>query len=76
MARFVLNRLTSSRACGQPGAAPWPRGGRSYTGLYHFAILLPTRAALGRWLRHRFELGLPMPGQGDDRRNAGRRVSR
>lgn len=48
-----------------PGAQAWPRGGRSYTGLYHFAILLPTRADLGRWLRHWFELGLPMPGQGD-----------
>ena len=34
----------------QPGARPWPRGGRSYTGLYHFAILVPTRADLGRWL--------------------------
>jgi len=41
------------------GAAPWPRGGRSYTGLYHFAILLPTQAALGAWLRHWRELGLP-----------------
>jgi catechol 2,3-dioxygenase len=49
----------------QPGAAPWPRGGRSYTGLYHFAILLPTRADLGRWLKHWFELGMPLPGQGD-----------
>lgn len=49
------------------GAAPWPRGGRSYTGLYHFAILLPTQAALGAWLRHWLELGLPVPGQGDHR---------
>jgi len=49
----------------QPGAQEWPRGGRSYTGLYHVAILLPTRADLGRWLRHWLELGLPMPGQGD-----------
>jgi catechol 2,3-dioxygenase len=47
------------------GAAAWPRGGRSYTGLYHFAILLPTQAALGAWLRHWLELGLPVPGQGD-----------
>lgn len=50
---------------GQPGAAEWPRGGRSYAGLYHFAILMPTRADLGRWLRHWLELGLPLPGQGD-----------
>jgi catechol 2,3-dioxygenase len=47
------------------GARPWPRDGRSYTGLYHFAILVPTRADLGRWLRHWLELGFPLPGQGD-----------
>jgi catechol 2,3-dioxygenase len=49
----------------QPGATPWPRDRQSYTGLYHFAILLPTRADLGRWLRHWLELGFPLPGQGD-----------
>lgn len=49
----------------QRGAAPWPRGGRSYTGLYHFALLLPTRQALGAWLRHWLTLGLPLPGQAD-----------
>lgn len=49
----------------QVGATAWPRGGRSYTGLYHFALLLPTRADLGRWLRHWLELALPAPGQGD-----------
>jgi catechol 2,3-dioxygenase len=32
------------------GAAPAPHRGR--LGLYHFAILLPERAALGRFLRH------------------------
>ncbi|MBA3944484.1 MAG: VOC family protein [Herpetosiphonaceae bacterium] len=47
------------------GARPWPRGGTSYTGLYHFAILLPTRADLGRWLRHWMDLRMPLPGQGD-----------
>lgn len=46
------------------GARPWPREQASYTGLYHFAILLPTRADLGRWVRHWLELGLPL-GQGD-----------
>jgi catechol 2,3-dioxygenase len=46
------------------GARPWPREQSSYTGLYHFAILLPTRADLGRWVRHWLELGLPL-GQGD-----------
>jgi catechol 2,3-dioxygenase len=46
------------------GAQPWPREQRSHTGLYHFAILVPTRADLGRWVRHWLELGLPL-GQGD-----------
>jgi len=32
------------------GAAPAPRRGR--LGLYHFAILLPDRASLGRFVRH------------------------
>jgi catechol 2,3-dioxygenase len=45
-----------------PGA---PHAPQSATGLYHFAILVPTRADLGRWLRHWLELGLPLPGQGD-----------
>ena len=47
---------------GNPGGQPWP--GRA-TGLYHFAILLPTRADLGRWLRHWLETGHELPGQGD-----------
>jgi len=47
-----------------PGARPWPRGGRSYTGLYHFAILVPTRADLGAWVKHWLDLGHPI-GQGD-----------
>jgi catechol 2,3-dioxygenase len=38
-----------------PGAAPVPPGGR--LGLYHFAILLPERAALGRFDRHLAEAG-------------------
>lgn len=48
------------------GAKPWPRDiPDSYTGLYHFAILMPSRADLGLWLRHWLELGFPLPGQGD-----------
>jgi catechol 2,3-dioxygenase len=39
----------------RPGARPVPRRGR--LGLYHFAILLPERAALGRFLRHLGEMG-------------------
>jgi catechol 2,3-dioxygenase len=46
----------------RPGAAPVPRRGR--LGLYHFAILLPDRAALGRFLRHLEESGIH-PGMSD-----------
>jgi catechol 2,3-dioxygenase len=45
-----------------PGARPWTEYS---TGLYHFAILLPTRADLGRWIRHWDDLGMPEFGQGD-----------
>ncbi|HEX2348459.1 MAG TPA: VOC family protein [Ktedonobacterales bacterium] len=45
-----------------PGAAYWP--GRN-TGLYHFAILLPSRLDLARSLIHMLEYGLPFPGQSD-----------
>jgi catechol 2,3-dioxygenase len=37
-----------------PGAIPAPRRGR--LGLYHFAILLPDRASLGRFVRHLWEI--------------------
>src|SRR5690349_17383979 len=40
---------------GRADARPVPPGGR--LGLYHFAILLPDRAALGRFLRHLGGLG-------------------
>jgi catechol 2,3-dioxygenase len=39
----------------RPGAAPVPRRGR--LGLYHYAILLPDRPALGRFLHHLSEIG-------------------
>jgi catechol 2,3-dioxygenase len=39
----------------RPGASPVPRRGR--LGLYHYAILLPDRPALGRFLRHLSEIG-------------------
>jgi catechol 2,3-dioxygenase len=38
------------------GATPVPRRGR--LGLYHFAILLPDRSALGRFVRHLREVGV------------------
>ncbi len=41
----------------RPGAAPVPRRGR--LGLFHFAILLPDRAALGRFVAHLAKLGEP-----------------
>lgn len=47
----------------QHGALPWLTD--DMTGLYHFAILVPTRAALGGWLRHYLSLNFPPPGQGD-----------
>ncbi|HEX2090815.1 MAG TPA: VOC family protein [Longimicrobiaceae bacterium] len=64
----VLDRSDGSAALGahgddtvlvelheRPGAAPAPHRGR--LGLYHFAILLPDRAALGRLVSHLAEIG-------------------
>src|SRR5437763_12293909 len=36
-----------------------------HTGLYHFALLLPTRADLGRWLAHAVRDRVPMTGLSD-----------
>lgn len=64
----VLDRVGSSAQLGphgtdlvllvlheRPGATPVPRHGR--LGLYHFALLLPNRAALGGFLQHIAALG-------------------
>ncbi|MFL5493537.1 MAG: VOC family protein [Gemmatimonadales bacterium] len=40
----------------KPGVRPVPRRGR--LGIYHFAVLLPTRQDLGRFLRHAAALGV------------------
>jgi catechol 2,3-dioxygenase len=40
----------------QPGANPIPRRGR--LGIYHLAVLLPTRADLGRFIKHVYSLGV------------------
>jgi catechol 2,3-dioxygenase len=40
------------------GARPVPRGGS--LGLYHFAILLPSRGALGSFVRHLQDIGVPL----------------
>ena len=47
----------------QPGVKPFP--GRGYSGLYHFAILLPSREALGVELRHLAESKTPLTGASD-----------
>ena len=70
----VMQRDKDSAVLGVPGtplllltedreAQPWPEEG--FTGLYHFAILLPSRADLGRWLGHWIEQTSTLPGQGD-----------
>ena len=46
----------------RPGATPVPRRGR--LGLYHFALLLPERAELGRFLAHLAAIGV-YPGMSD-----------
>lgn len=46
----------------QTGARPAPANS---TGLYHFAVLLPTRADLAQWLLHLVETGYPLGGASD-----------
>lgn len=46
----------------QPGAKPVQR---HHTGLYHFAILVPSRVELGRILRHLIESRTPIGGASD-----------
>lgn len=45
-----------------PGARPKPARA---TGLYHFAVLLPSRPDLARWLRHVLENRWPLQGWSD-----------
>jgi catechol 2,3-dioxygenase len=45
----------------QPGARPV----RSATGLYHFALLVPERIDLARWLVHAGRSGVPLVGMSD-----------
>ncbi|MBI1741831.1 VOC family protein [Candidatus Acetothermia bacterium] len=47
---------------GQPGAHPKPR---HTTGLYHFAILVPSRADLARSLRRLIDVHYPLQGASD-----------
>ncbi len=48
-----------------PGAGPAPTNRTGLTGLYHFAILVPTRLDLGRSLLHLVESGYPLGGASD-----------
>lgn len=45
----------------EPGAQPAPR----HTGLFHFALLLPTRADLAAWLDHAARLRVELTGASD-----------
>jgi catechol 2,3-dioxygenase len=45
----------------EPGARPAPR----HTGLFHFALLVPTRADLARWLTHAARERVPLAGMSD-----------
>jgi catechol 2,3-dioxygenase len=45
-----------------PGAPPKPE---KATGLYHYAVLLPSRADLGRMLRHLIDTRTPLQGASD-----------
>lgn len=45
----------------EPGAAP----AHGYTGLYHFALLLPERTDLARWLAHAARDRVPLTGLSD-----------
>ena len=47
------------------GAGPAPTNVTGFTGLYHFAILVPTRADLARSLLHLVESGYPLGGASD-----------
>jgi catechol 2,3-dioxygenase len=49
----------------ETGARAFPHDQYGYTGLYHFAILVPTRTDLGGWLAHWLGSGHALPGMGD-----------
>jgi len=45
----------------EPGAVP----SHGYSGLFHFALLLPDRASLGQWLAHAARERVPLTGASD-----------
>ncbi len=61
IAQLGIGDETLLTLVGQPGAVPFNRA----TGLYHFAILLPSRAELGRTLRHLVKVEAPISGFAD-----------
>jgi catechol 2,3-dioxygenase len=68
----VLERAGARAALGVAGRPllrleerPGARRDPEAAGLYHFALLLPSRAALGRHLRHLLETGVPLTGAAD-----------
>jgi catechol 2,3-dioxygenase len=46
-------------------AEPGARSARGHTGLYHFALLVPARADLARWLAHAARERVPLTGMSD-----------
>jgi catechol 2,3-dioxygenase len=46
-------------------AAPGARPAGGHTGLYHFALLVPERVDLARWLAHGLRDGMPLVGLSD-----------
>jgi catechol 2,3-dioxygenase len=47
------------------GNADAPLASRRAPGLYHVAVLMPSRADLGRWIRHTAEIGVRLQGASD-----------
>ena len=54
---------TRAARCSSRSPAPQPAAG--YTGLYHFALLVPERADLARWLAHAARDRVPLVGLSD-----------
>lgn len=61
---ILSGRPTAPRHPGSAGTARQSPGRRS-AGLYHFAVLLPTRADLARALRHLLDVRTPIEGASD-----------
>jgi catechol 2,3-dioxygenase len=60
-ARLGAGETELLRLVEEPGAVP----ARSYSGLFHFALLLPDRGALGQWLAHAGRAQVRLTGASD-----------